>query len=546
MNTISLLCSELLAHIARHFDTTTTALIKLGAAVTIADSKGATGDIATNAAMTLARVEKKSPRVIAEEIVSLLTEESGPFDVIENIEIAGPGFINITLKPSTWLDTLNHIITHKELSLTPIVPQESYYLEFVSANPTGPLHLGHGRNAILGDTLQRVLRALGHDVFSEFYVNDAGVQMNKLGNSVKARALAEVGQSVTFPEDGYHGDYIIDIAKQCLAEHGNDVVNNDGSFFTSYAMKIIMKEQESDLSCYGVHFDNWFSEKTLHEQELIPEALEALKNHGYVYELDGATWFKATKFGDDKDRVLKKADGSYTYISPDIAYHHHKFKTNRSKIINILGQDHHGYVQRLTGTMKALGHDTEKLNVILYQLVSLKKGDEAVKMSKRAGTFTTVKDIIDIVGVDAARFFFLHKKADSHLELDVDVALKQSSDNPVFYLQYAYVRTNSVLAKAPADVAEISSEYTPAEQAIIKKMVQMVEVLGAIGKTLQVHALAQYGLDLATAFHSFYANNKIICDDEQATARRLKLTKAVQIALGVVHDMLGLTKRDSM
>lgn len=518
------------------------------------------GDLATNAAMVLARHVRKAPRMVAEELCaateSKKSDSSSPLHAIASLEVAGPGFINITLTDAAWASLAAQLATDAQAFIQSehVTPASSYLLEFVSANPTGPLHLGHGRIGIIGDVLKRVLNFCGHNVHAEFYINDAGVQMGKMGTSLKIRCQQAVGQDVAIPEDGYHGTYLVDIAAHCIEKFGKDVVNNDPSFFSDYAYELILAQQRTDLADFGITFDSWFSEQSLHDSGAITAALDKLQERGFLYENDGALWFKATEFGDDKDRVIRKQDGSLTYIAADIAYHANKFDRGFATLVNVLGQDHHGYIQRLKGTMSALGYEADNIAALLCQLVSIKKGSIPVRMSKRAGTFTSLRDVIDIVGVDAARFFFLHKKMESHLELDIEVALKQSQENPVFYLQYAYVRTNSLLEKAanagitaPNTADFVSFSFDAAEQSVLRKALGFNQTLSSIEKTHATHLVAQYGLELAQVFHSFYTNNKIILPDDVATSqRRLGLVKVVQQTLDVVHDLLGLTKRERM
>lgn len=526
------------------------------------------GDIASNAALMLTRILKKNPRRIAEEIISACQKSPELSEYIEKIDIAGPGFLNFTLKKNFWnlllgqLNTPHNFFTHDYRASGKSL--QKYLIEFVSANPTGPMHLGHGRNAILGDILARVLRYVGHTVDTEFYINDAGSQIGKLGISLKARILQVLdpenshhSSEFEMPEGGYHGEYITDLARE-LCKHENleyqAAQEKSSEYYAQYALEKMLELQKRDLLDYGVSIQNWFSEKSLYQKNLdhpeeqspIDRVLKILEEKQLVYREDGALWFKATEFGDDKDRVLQKADGSYTYITPDIAYHAHKFDRGYDHIIDILGQDHHGYVLRLKGTMEALGYNSKKLDVILYQLVSLTENDVAVKMSKRAGTFTTVRDIIQTIGKDAARFFYLNKKADAHLEIDLSVALKQSNENPVYYLQYAYVRTGALLKKAEAAGLSIPDsldnlDFNFDEILVIKKMAQLRSVLSGIAETYQTHLLAFYALELAHVFHRFYTNNIIIDkSNKEQSERRLALTHAVREVLGLIHELLGL------
>lgn len=553
MTTFSLtaLTDDLVSSIATTFDVDRPTIADSGIQLSLTHEAGR-GDLATNAAMILARTLKQAPRAIAEKIVAGMS--SHPF--IATIEIAGPGFINITLQPTAWATLAKAIAADATAFFTKEhnTPAHSYLLEFVSANPTGPLHLGHGRGAIVGDVLQRLLRFAGHKVHTEFYINDAGSQMQKLGKSLHTRCAQALGSSVEMAEDGYQGDYITELATKCVEEHGEAVLEKDMSFFIGFAHDALLAEQERDLRDYRVVFEEWFSEKSLHNGGAVEDALQRLKDNGYLYEQDGAWWFASTKFGDDKDRVIRKEDGSLTYIAADIAYHVNKFERGYATLVNFLGQDHHGYVMRLKGTMSALGYNADDLRVVLYQLVSIKKGSIPVKMSKRSGNFTSLRDVIDAVGVDAARFYFLNKKSEAHLEFDVELALKKSNENPVFYLQYAYVRAVSVLARAadqditpPAPVAYDQFVFDEAETAVLKQALGLAHTIKTVEQSFSTHLLACYALDMAQTFHSFYTNNKVIDPENmETTQRRLALVVAVQQVLGLTHDLLGLTRREVM
>lgn len=548
MFTIRSLSDAFIALIAQLFNVSPEDVVASGATITILDpSSHHSGDLTTNAAMTMARLLKKPPRALAEEIVQALATSTNA-----TATIAGPGFINITLSPKTWSTIANQIATHPADYFKAEIAQHksSYLIEYVSANPTGPLHLGHGRNAIIGNVLASALKFAGNEVSTEFYINDAGVQMQKLGASLKARCLELSGIPAEIPEEGYHGQYLIEIAQQLLADHDNMMPEKELPFFTHYAQEKLIAQQKNELSAYGVVFDNWFSELTLHKDGSIDKALAELKQRGFLYENDNALWFKSTDFGDDKDRVIRKQDGSLTYIAPDIAYHVNKFSRGFTTLIDIVGQDHHGYVLRLKGTLAALGYDANNLEVILYQLVSLKQGDTPLKMSKRSGNFIGLQEVIDTVGIDAARFFFLHKKADSHLELDIDVALKQTQENPVFYLQYAYVRTISISAKAAElniTATANATIFTQEEVVLLKKTLGLATALNAVTKQYATHVLAQYALELAQVFHTFYTNNKVIdIAQPETSSRRLLLVHVVNKTLGLTIDLLGLTRRESM
>lgn len=528
-----------------------------------ADKPAEFGDLSCNAAMVLAKELNTNPMALAERIAEAINMTLAEVD---RAVVAKPGFVNIFLTNETWqlliaqglaLDLLTR---PSQGSPLPENERKSVLIEFVSANPTGPLHLAHGRNAIIGDTLARVLTFLGHQVTREFYINDAGNQVWKLGASLKARCAAYLGQEMPFPEGGYQGNYLIPVAERCVTEFGPNVLEKPDEFFVDYAKEAMLKLIREDLDRYGVKFDRWVSEASLHADGSVDHVVNMLYEKDLAYEHDGALWFKSTMFEDDKDRVIKKADGDYTYIAPDLAYHKNKFDRNFDLYINVFGQDHHGYVQRLKATIKALGYDADRLQVVLYQLVRMKKGDAFVRMSKRAGNFESLHDIMDTVGPDVARFFYLNRKADTHLEFDLDVALKKSDENPVYYLQYAFVRTGSVLEKAatmPAFATAVQqgrtllasekAELDAADIAIMKKICQLPDILNSIGTSYHTHLLAVYALELSGQFHSFYNASRII--DEQNLERsqtRLALTQLVRNTLSLVLDLLGLSQPEKM
>ena len=547
------------------------------------------GDLSCNAAMILARVLGQNPRQVATQILQAVKEqrEAGTnadlFDMIEKIEIAGPGFLNITLTKKAWQDLAAQLLTTKSALFTGVEKQQRYLLEFVSANPTGPLHLGHGRGGIIGDVLARVLKFLGHQVSTEFYINDAGNQMGLLGLSLQVRVKQQLGIEADLPEEGYRGDYMIELAEQCVVQHGKALLEKEISFFADYAKDHLLKLQRKDLENYGICFDQWFSEKTLHESGHVEATIKVLQERDLVYREGGALWFRSTQFGDDKDRVIRKATGELTYIAADIAYHKNKFERGFDVLIDILGQDHHGYVKRLKATMQALGFNADHLDVILYQLVTIKKDDVAVRMSKRAGTFTKLSDVVDEVGTDVARFFYLHRKADAHLEFDLATALKKTDENPVFYIHYAYVRASSVLAKAQQQeglkqaidqlplvvslsnhssaqtlrqaqneriiggVEEILILLSPNDIALLKKILSLHDVLNSVARNYQTHVLANYAWELACSFHSYYASNRVL-DQENIEVSKMRLLMVVMTkdALEVCLDLLGLTKPERM
>jgi len=560
MNTLSQIKKYVIDAIEKHFSLDISTSSKIDITLN-ADKKNTFGDLCCNAALIIAPLQKSNPRAIADQLKEKISQSEKLSTFVEKIDVAGPGFLNITLTPASWEAVAMELIEHKETFFKPEIDPKKYLIEFVSANPTGPLHLGHGRNGIIGDALARVLSFVGHDVTKEFYINDAGKQMITLGQSLKARCNQVLGNKADIPVGGYAGEYLVDLAGQCIAQHGKSVIENDDGFFTAYASQALLALIKDDLKSYNIEFDEWFSEKSLHDDGSIEKALKLLEDKNLSYEQDGALWFKATEFGDDKDRVMRKADGTLTYIAADIAYHKNKFDRGFDHLIDIMGQDHHGYVKRLKATMDAIGYDSDKLDVILYQLVSIKKGAEALKMSKRAGNFTTLNEIIKAVGCDVARFFYLNRKAESHLEFDLDAALKKTEENPAFYVQYAYVRTKSVFEKAsenkniaafieviqPREIKKYASLWTTNDKAMIKKILSLTSILKSIEHTHQTHLMAYYTFELAQSFHNYYANNRILNpDDEALTKQRILVVMLMRQTLGFCLDLLGISKPEKM
>ncbi|KKQ48670.1 MAG: Arginine-tRNA ligase [candidate division TM6 bacterium GW2011_GWF2_38_10] len=566
MNLISRYKMQVVRQLENHFNLDADRLAAVELKLNV-DKGAAFGDVTCNAAMVLAKVIGKNPRELAVEIKALLEQ---PVDadsaLVDRVEIAGPGFLNIFFTHAAWARIACDLFMRERdnFVLSAEHKRMRYLLEYVSANPTGPLHFGHGRNGIIGDSLARILSFLGHEVTREFYINDAGKQVQLLGASLKARCLQAAGKDVALPEGGYAGDYLVELAQSCIQQFGAGVVEKDDQFFSAYAKEHLLALIKEDLKAYGIEFDRWFSEKSLHDNGSVERSLDLLKDAGLLYEQEGAYWFKSSEFGDDKDRVIKKANGELTYIAADIAYHKDKFDRGYDKIIDILGQDHHGYVKRLKATMQALGYDAQKLDVILYQLVSLKENEELVRMSKRAGTFTKLSDVIDAVGADVTRFFFLNRKADAHLEFDLGVAMKKSDENPVFYIHYAYVRTKSLLVRAAEhesfssfiDLLErkdqalcgsILSRMGEAEHALLKRILFLADVLQNVAHNYQTHVLSYYTWELAYAFHTYYTNNRVIDPEDQSTSQvRIFMVHVVQKTLDLCLDLLGLSKPERM
>lgn len=538
------------------------------------DSKGH-GDLSCNAAFIVANKTSGSAAKIAKQIISLIT--SAMIDDYENklamhikhASVAGSGFVNITLTEETWHTTAHELAVHPEqcFKLFDDQPRKKYLVEFVSANPTGPLSIAHGRNGIIGDTLVRVLNFLGHTAKAEFYVNDAGQQIENLGLSLQAKCFdllnVDRDQSVKLE---YDNEYLQKAAQDCVDEFGADLKNKDLDFFKNYGKEYFLEKIEKDLKDYKINFHAWQSEKELVQSGKVAESLRELESKGLLFKQDGAIWFKSTDFGDDKDRVIKKQDGSLTYVASDIAYHKEKFQRGFDYIIDVLGQDHHSYATRLRATMQALDFDVDKFKIIIYQLIRMKQGEELVRMSKRSGAFISLADVVSSIGADAARFFYLNKKAEAHLELDCDLAKKQDSDNPVYYIQYAYVRIKSILDKAAqidslkdyaeklinknlneVDYLKLEHNFDDDEINLIKQVSGLRDALFAIERTFQAHLLASHTIFLAKAFHSYYNSNKIV-DDQDLTLTRSRLLVAdiVKNTLGLCLDLLGLSKPDKM
>ncbi|WP_121610518.1 arginine--tRNA ligase [Mesobacillus foraminis] len=513
------------------------------------------GDYSTNMAMQLARVAKKAPRKIAEELVEHFDKSKAS---IEKIEIAGPGFINFYMNNSYLTDLIPAILeAGSRYGETNVGNGQKVQVEFVSANPTGDLHLGHARGAAIGDSLSNVLAKAGYDVSREYYINDAGNQINNLALSVEARYFQALGMDKEMPEDGYHGADIVGIGKKLAEEHGDKFVSmsDEERFaeFREYGLKYEMEKLKKDLENFRVGFDVWYSETSLYHNGKIEKALETLKENGHIYEEDGATWFRSTAFGDDKDRVLIKQDGSFTYLLPDIAYHKDKLERGFEKLINVWGADHHGYIPRMRAAIQALGYDGEALEVEIIQLVHLYKNGEKMKMSKRTGKAVTMRDLTDEVGLDATRYFFAMRSSDTHMDFDLDLAVSQSNDNPVYYAQYAHARICSILRQAEEQGAAVTTEadfsLVGAEKEIdlLKKLGEFPQAVAEAAQKRVPHRVTNYIFDLASAFHSFYNAEKVL-DAEHAdrTAARLGLVKSVQVTLKNALELIGVSAPEKM
>ena len=515
------------------------------------------GDFATNVAMVLAKLEKKAPRMVADTLISHMDTTDGIFD---SVEIAGPGFINFHIKEEFWQQTLKTIAALGDTyGRSRIGAGKKVQVEFVSANPTGPLHIGHGRGAATGDAVASVLSAAGFDVFREYYINDAGNQMATLGKSIYLRYRELLGDGIEFPENCYQGDYVKDIARDAITKYGEKYKNIDEEkavdFFSRFGGDIILKGIDDDLKDFGITFDKWYSEQSLFDDGKVDNALQTMREKGLIYEHEGALWFRTTDFGDDKDRVVVRSNGATTYFASDIAYHCEKFERGFDWVIDVWGADHHGYVPRLKGIVKGLDRDPEDLKIILVQLVSLLRDGMPVAMSTRSGEFVTLKEVVDEVGRDAARFFFLMRRSDSQLDFDLELAKRQSTDNPVYYVQYAHARICSIFENAqekgfvlPADQDSIQLEKltTGEEMAIIKTLNLFPEFVEGSALNFEPHRITYYLQDLAGQFHSFYNKNRVITEDSGLTTARLFLLKCVAQTLKNALTILGISAPERM
>jgi len=514
------------------------------------------GDIATNIALQLSRMVRMNPMKIAQLIVNNIDTKN---NVIEKVEIAKPGFINFWYKNS-WLYQIIREIREKgkEFGKINIGKGIRIQIEFVSVNPTGPLHVGHGKCAAVGDALSRILKAAGYDVEREYYINDQGKQIDTLGKSVEARYNNLLGENVEFPSDGYKGDYIIDIARTIIAQFGESFKNKYDQktleFFKEFTLKKISTEIKRDLENFNVHFDTWFSEKSLFKKGKLEEVLDVLRKKGFVYEKNGAIWLKTTAFNDEKDRVVIRENGIPTYFASDIAYHQDKYQRGFKKVIDVWGADHHGYIERMKSSMQALGYPSDFFDVLIVQFVTLIKDGKEVGMSTREGEFITLKDLINEVGKDVARYFFLMRSYDSHTEFDLDIAKSQSMENPVYYIQYAYARICSIIRKAgeagikldEKDNLNLQLLNSEEEIKLLKKLSSLKDVIRRSAMTKKPHLLTTYLYDLASVFHKYYTVHRIIVKDQELSKSRLLLIDCTRIVLLNTLNLLGISAPESM
>ncbi|MNO30427.1 Arginine--tRNA ligase [compost metagenome] len=514
------------------------------------------GDLATNAAMQLTRIAKKNPRQIAEALINQLDFSKAG---IEKADIAGPGFINFTLGKSYLYPVLEQVYAQGEnYGRTSKGSGQRIEVEFVSANPTGSLHLGHARGAAVGDALCNVFDFAGYEVTREYYINDAGNQVVNLSKSIEARYLQELGQDAEMPEDGYHGEDIRGFAKELVAEKGDSLLSfsteERAAFLSKYGLEKELAKIKRDLERFRVGFDIWYSETSLYKNGLVEASLKDLRDKGQIFEQDGATWLRTTDFGDDKDRVLVKNDGTYTYLTPDIAYHRDKYERGYDQMINIWGADHHGYIPRMKAAMEAIGKDPNKLTVLIAQMVSLFQDGEKVKMSKRTGKAVTMVDLMDEVGVDAIRYFFTMRSMDSHLDFDMDLAISTSNENPVYYVQYAHARVCSIFRQAEeqgiaapepkdANLSKLTAEH---EYNLLRKLGELPEEINLAADNYAPHRLVRYVYELAALFHSYYRAERVITEDAEQTAARLVLLGAVRTTIANVLRLIGVSAPDRM
>lgn len=514
------------------------------------------GDFSTNLAMTLAKPERKNPRAIAEVICKYLKNGG---EQVERVEMAGPGFINLKMTPSFFISRLLKVAESGEgFGSSTVGNRQKILVEYVSANPTGPLHVGHGRGAAVGNTLCNILRKAGFDTKSEYYVNDVGNQMNILGRSTLLRYREILGKTVEFPEDHYQGDYIKEIAREIIEKRGEEFLAKPDEdalpFFRKYATQSILEGIKTDLKEFRVQFDGWFSEKTLYEDDSVDKALGWLREKGFIYEKDGAVWLKSSAFQDEKDRVIVKKNGDQTYFCSDIAYHQNKIHRGFKSLIDLFGADHHGYVPRMQAVMEALGYDRDVFKALLVQFVALKRGGEKVAMSTRSGEFITLKEVVDEVGVDATRYFFLSRSSDSHLDFDLELAKKETPENPVFYIQYAHARICNVFRKAKDQgiaVPKFSEvDLTPLvegeEFALIKDILAFPEVIEKSALAKEVHRISHYLHDLVAGFHSYYNKHRVVTDNKSLTLARLFLLHCLQITIQNGLAVMGISAPEKM
>ncbi len=511
------------------------------------------GDFASGLPLKLARTMKMSPLAIAEKIV----EHLSPPPEIGRVVIAPPGFINFPLRDD-WLTEQVKVILSAGESYGNLIPDRSRHIqiEFVSVNPTGPLHVGHGRGAIMGSTLANILTAAGHSVEKEYYLNDAGTQIDTFARSLYARYQQQMGKEVEMPPGSYMGNYMIDLAKEIASAEGDSLMALPADEASSKLGKIglskMVEDIKQDLRLVNVEFDNWFNETKLYQDKQYDRAMALLKEKGYVSERDNAIWFESSTLGEDKDNVLVRSDGSPTYFAADVAYHYNKFwERGFDTVIDIWGADHQGHVPRMKAAIRAMGKNPEHLKLLICQLVTLRRGKEVIRISKRSGDIITLREVVDEVGTDACRFIFLSRSADSQMDFDIELAKKQSADNPVYYVQYAHARIASILRLASqqnidCSQGDVSLLSTEPELTLIRRLILLPEIVEEVTNTLEPHHLPYYAQNLATAFHSFYKQCRVVSQDSALTMARLKLVMATRIVLSRTLHLMGMTAPERM
>jgi len=514
------------------------------------------GDFSTNAAMQIARRLGKKPRPIAEELVSAIREEDQG-RLIATLEVAGPGFINIVLSENAWMEVIARALEEGDrFGASSVGAGETVHLEFVSANPTGPLHVGHGRGAAVGDALGRILEFTGHKVVREYYVNDVGNQMDNLGRSLLARYRTECGRPTDLPEDGYRGEYMIELAREFRADHGDGYADAPTEevlpLFRKEAGDRILAGIREDLETFRVRYDGWFPEKELHESGEVTDAIEELRRRELLYESEGATFLRSQEMGDEKDRVLVRADGRTTYFAADVAYHRHKMRKGYTRLIDIWGADHHGYVARLRAALRALGGSDSGLEVLLVQFVTLVRDGKPVQMSTRSGEFTTLREVLEEVGTDAARFFYLLRSYHTHLDFDLTLAKTQARTNPVYYIQYVHARICSIFREAEARGESLAAHppismlTLPEEIRLMKAVARFPDVVTESGKSREPHRIPFYLLEVADQFHAFYHQHRFLGETPERTQARLALARTVKTVVATGLSLIGVTAPERM
>ncbi len=512
------------------------------------------GDYSTNVAFLWGKSMKIPPREVGQKVAEGVNHPD-----IDSIRVDGPGFINLTMSLNWWHRGLKEILKQRDnYGDSSLGEGKRVQVEFVSANPTGPLHIGHARGAAVGDTLARLLEKAGYTVEREYYVNDGGLQMRILGQSLLARCREAMGQTVEFPEDGYKGDYIVDLAKRAVKELPGimDLPEDDAAMKLSrWGAGKILKGIKEDLELFNVSFDNWFSEASLYDSGAVEAAVKELESKGLLYEAEEALWFASSRFGDDKDRVVRRSGGAYTYLAADIAYHRNKAERGFNRLIDVWGADHHGYIPRVKAALEALGYDPEILKVLLIQLVNLLRQGRPVAMTTRGGQFVTLREVVEEVGKDAVRFMLLTRKCDAHLDFDLELAKEQSEENPVFYVQYAHARICSIRRTAEERGIPIPREWDKVdlkpltldeEREIIKKLTSFITMVEGAARSLEPHRITYYLHELAALFHGYYNRNRVLLDDPELRNARLALSEGVAIVLREGLRLLGVSAPTAM